>query len=146
MTTKLDEIAPDIYRLSTFVPEVGPTGLTFNQFLIVDDDPLLFHTGHRPMFATMREAIERVMPIERLRWITFGHVESDECGSMNDLLAVAPRRQAADPVADRRRGIRLRAGLPRPRQHPARALQPPALGLGALHVLEPHWRWSLSTS
>jgi flavorubredoxin len=98
MTTKLDEIAPGIYRLSTFVPEVGPTGLTFNQFLIDDDEPLLFHTGHRPMFASVREAIERVLPIGRLRWISFGHVESDECGSMNELLAVAPRAEVAHGV------------------------------------------------
>ena len=98
MTTKIDEIGSDIYRLSTFVPEVGPNGLTFNQFLIDDDEPLLFHTGHRPMFAPVREAIERVMPVERLRWIGFGHVESDECGSMNELLAVAPRAQVAHGV------------------------------------------------
>ncbi|HET7739029.1 MAG TPA: MBL fold metallo-hydrolase [Mycobacterium sp.] len=95
MTTKVDEIAPDIYRLSTLVPEIGPTGFTFNQFLVVDEDPLLFHTGHRSMFPSIREAIETVMPIERLRWITFGHVESDECGAMNEFLAVAPRAQVA---------------------------------------------------
>ena len=95
MTTKLDEIAPRIYRLSTFVPEVGPTGFTFNQFLIDDDEPLLFHTGHRSMFPSIREAIERIVPVERLRWITFGHVESDECGAMNEFLAVAPHAQVA---------------------------------------------------
>ena len=95
MTTKVDEIAPDIYRLSTLVPEIGPTGFTFNQFLVVDEDPLLFHTGHRSMFPSIREAIETVMPIDRLRWITFGHVESDECGAMNEFLALAPRAQVA---------------------------------------------------
>lgn len=95
MTTKLDEIAPRIYRLSTFVPEVGPTGFTFNQFLIDDDEPLLFHTGPRAMFPLVREAIERVLPVDRLRWITFGHVESDECGSMNEFLAAAPNAQVA---------------------------------------------------
>jgi flavorubredoxin len=95
MTTKVDEIAPDIYRLSTLVPEIGPTGFTFNQFLVVDDEPLLFHTGHRSMFPSIREAIETVLPVERLRWITFGHVESDECGSMNDFLAAAPQAQVA---------------------------------------------------
>jgi flavorubredoxin len=93
MTTKLDEIAPRIFRLSTFVPEIGPSGFTFNQFLLDDDEPLLFHTGHRSMFPAVREAIERVMPIDRLRWIAFGHVESDECGAMNELLAVAPHAQ-----------------------------------------------------
>ncbi|MDQ1709738.1 MAG: hypothetical protein QOG49_1123 [Frankiaceae bacterium] len=95
MTTKLDEIAPDIYRLSTLVPNIGPTGFTFNQFLIDDDEPLLFHTGHRSMFASVREAIERVLPVERLRWITFGHVESDECGAMNEFLAAAPQSVVA---------------------------------------------------
>jgi len=95
MTTKLDEIAPRVYRLSTFVPEIGPNGFTFNQFLLDDDEPLLFHTGHRTMFASVREAIERILPVERLRWITFGHVESDECGSMNDLLEVSPQAQVA---------------------------------------------------
>jgi flavorubredoxin len=94
MTTKVDEIAPRIYRLSTLVPEIGPTGFTFNQFLL-DDEPLLFHTGHRSMFSSVRDAIERIMPVERLRWITFGHVESDECGAMNELLAVAPHAQVA---------------------------------------------------
>ncbi len=95
MTTKVDEIAPRIYRLSTLVPEIGPTGFTFNQFLLDDDEPLLFHTGHRSMFPSVREAIERVLPVDRLRWITFGHVESDECGAMNQLLAVAPSAQVA---------------------------------------------------
>jgi flavorubredoxin len=95
MTTNLDEIAPDIYRLSTLVPDIGPTGFTFNQFLLDDDEPLLFHTGHRSMFPSITEAIERVMPVDRLRWITFGHVESDECGAMNELLAAAPNAQVA---------------------------------------------------
>ncbi len=95
MTTKLDEIAPRIYRLSTFVPEIGPTGFTFNQFLIDDDEPLLFHTGPRAMFPLVREAIERVLPLDRLRWITFGHVEADECGAMNQFLAAAPHAQVA---------------------------------------------------
>jgi flavorubredoxin len=95
MTTKLDEIAPRIYRLSTYVPDVGPTGFTFNQFLIDDAEPLLFHTGPRAMFPLVREAIERVLPLDRLRWITFGHVEADECGSMNEFLAAAPNAQVA---------------------------------------------------
>lgn len=95
MTTKVEEIAPEIYRLSTLVPGIGPDGFTFNQFLLVDDEPLLFHTGHRSMFPSIREAIERVMPLERLRWITFGHVESDECGAMNEFLAAAPRSEVA---------------------------------------------------
>ena len=95
MNIRVDEIASRIYRLSTFVPEIGPTGFTFNQFLLDDDEPLLFHTGHRSMFPAVREAIERIVPVERLRWIMFGHVESDECGAMNDLLAVAPAAEVA---------------------------------------------------
>jgi flavorubredoxin len=95
MKTNLDEIAPGIFRLSTLVPDIGPTGLTFNQFLVVDDEPLLFHTGHRSMFRSVQATIERVMPVERLRWITFGHVESDECGAMNEFLAAAPRAEVA---------------------------------------------------
>jgi flavorubredoxin len=95
VTTNLDEIAPRIYRLSTLVPQIGPSGFTFNQFLLDDDEPLLFHTGHRSMFPSISDAIERVMPIERLRWIAFGHVESDECGAMNLLLAAAPHAQVA---------------------------------------------------
>ena len=95
METRVTEIADGTYRLSTFVPEVGPTGFTFNQFLIDDEQPLLFHTGPRRMFPLVSEAIASIVPIERLRWITFGHVESDECGSMNHLLAVAPNAEVA---------------------------------------------------
>jgi len=91
--TTVDEIAPDIFRLSTFVPDVGPTGFTFNQFLVRDDEPFLFHTGMRQLFPAVREAIGRVLPVESLRWISFAHVEADECGSMNEFLAVAPDAQ-----------------------------------------------------
>ena len=95
MTTKVDEIAPRIYRLSTLVPDIGPSGFTFNQFLLDDEEPLLFHTGHRSMFDSVRGAIEQITPVERLRWITFGHVESDECGAMNQFLAAAPQAEVA---------------------------------------------------
>jgi flavorubredoxin len=98
VTTKLDEIAPRIYRVSTLVPEIGPTGFTFNQFLLDDDEPLLFHTGHRSMFPMVSEAIKRVLPLERLRWVAFGHVESDECGAMNQFLAAAPHAQVLHGV------------------------------------------------
>ena len=93
--TKIDEIADGIYRLSTFVPDVGPTGFTFNQFLIDDEEPLLFHTGQRMLFDSVREAIATVVPVDTLRWITFGHVEADECGSMNQFLEAAPRAEVA---------------------------------------------------
>jgi flavorubredoxin len=95
MDTRIDEIADRIYRLSTFVPDIGPTGFTFNQYLIDDDEPLLFHTGHRAMFPLVAEAIATVLPLSRLRWITFGHVEADECGAMNQLLEAAPDAQVA---------------------------------------------------
>ncbi|HET9610699.1 MAG TPA: MBL fold metallo-hydrolase [Acidimicrobiales bacterium] len=96
METKLDEIADGIYRLSTLVPEVAPPdGFSFNQFLVDADEPLLFHTGPRAMFPLVAEAVARVVPVESLRWITFGHVESDECGSMNMWLATAPESRVA---------------------------------------------------
>jgi flavorubredoxin len=98
-STTVDEIADGIYRLSTWVPEVAPpAGFTFNQFLIAANEPLLFHTGPRGMFPLVSEAVARVMPVERLRWITFGHVESDECGSMNEWLAAAPQAEIAHGV------------------------------------------------
>ena len=96
METRLDEIADGVYRLSTFVPEVDPPGgLAFNQFLVLGDEPLLFHTGPRRMFPLVREAVSRVMAPDRLRWITFGHYESDECGAMNEWLAIAPHALVA---------------------------------------------------
>jgi flavorubredoxin len=96
METIVDEVADGIYRLSTWVPDVAPpAGFTFNQFLIDAEEPLLFHTGHRGMFPLVSEAVARIVPIERLRWITFGHVEADESGSMNQWLAAAPRAEVA---------------------------------------------------
>jgi flavorubredoxin len=95
MNTTVHEIAPRIYRLSTCVPEAAPGGFTFNQFLIDADEPMLFHTGPRRMFGSVSEALASLIPIERLRWIGFGHVESDECGAMNLLLAAAPQAQVA---------------------------------------------------
>ena len=96
MDTKIAEIADGIYRLSTFVPDIAPpAGFTFNQFLVLGDEPLMFHTGLRKMFSLNREALSRIMPPERLRWIAFGHYEADECGAMNEWLAVAPHAQVA---------------------------------------------------
>ncbi len=95
METRIDEIADRVFRLSTLVPDIGPDGFTFNQFLIDADDPLLFHTGPRALFQSVSVAIESVMPVDRLRWITFGHVEADECGAMNLFLAAAPNAQIA---------------------------------------------------
>lgn len=95
MDTRVSEIADGVYRLSTFVPEVGPLGLIFNQFLVLGDEPLLFHTGPRRMFPQVQEAAARVIDTASLRWITFGHYEADECGSMNEWLALAPRAEVA---------------------------------------------------
>jgi flavorubredoxin len=97
--TRVDEIAARVYRISTPVPPSAiPGGFSFNQYLLVDDEPLLFHTGGRRLAPLVKEAIASVMPLERLRWISFGHVESDECGGLNDLLAAAPHAQ---PVVGR---------------------------------------------
>jgi flavorubredoxin len=95
METTVHEIATSVYRLSTYLPEVTPAGFTMNQFLIDADEPLLFHCGPRGLFPLVSEAAARVIPVPRLRWITFGHVEADECGSMNQWLAAAPNSQVA---------------------------------------------------
>ena len=95
MDTTINEIADNIYRISTWVPTIGPGGFTFNQFLVNAEQPLLFHTGHRSQFPGVSEAIGTVLPVRDLRWITFGHVESDECGAMNQFLATAPQAQVA---------------------------------------------------
>lgn len=91
METKAAEIADGIFRLSTHVPDIAPpAGFGFNQFLIVADEPLLFHCGPRAMFPLVSAAVEKIMPLQRLRWVSFGHVEADECGAMNLWLAAAP--------------------------------------------------------
>jgi flavorubredoxin len=96
METRISEVADGIYRLSTYVPEIAPpAGFTFNQFLVAGDEPLMFHTGLRKMFPLNRDAVSRIIPPERLRWIAYGHFEADECGALNEWLAVAPQAQAA---------------------------------------------------
>jgi len=87
-----DEIAGGLYRISTPVPPSAvPGGFSFNQYLLLDEEPLLFHTGPRRLFGAVREAVARVLPVERLRWIAFSHLENDECGSLNEWLAGSPR-------------------------------------------------------
>src|SRR5690242_6036270 len=88
--TNVHEIAPGIFRINTPVPMDGG-GFSFNQYLIVDDQPLLFHTGLRNLFPLVREAVATVIPVERLRYVSFSHVEADECGSLNQWLAAAPQ-------------------------------------------------------
>src|SRR5258708_25876367 len=93
METKTDEIAAGVYRFSTAVDGVGLEPFTFNQFLLDADAPLLFHLGHRGFFPMISEAVARVTPLERIRYLSFGHVEADECGSLNQWLAAAPRAE-----------------------------------------------------
>ena len=89
--TNLHEVAEGIYRISTPVALPGEVAFSFNQYLVDDDEPLLFHTGLRQLFPLVREAVEHVMPAARLRHVAFSHVEADECGALNQWLAVAPQ-------------------------------------------------------
>jgi len=92
--TQVDEIQSGIHRISTPVPpEVMPGGFTFNQYLIVDESPLLYHTGPRKMFPLVQEAIASLIPVESLRYIGFSHFEADECGSLNEFLTAAPNAE-----------------------------------------------------
>jgi flavorubredoxin len=96
MQTKIDEIADGVYRLSTFMPQIAePAGFAFNSFLIKGEQPLLFHSGLRKMFPLNHEAVARLIPVEKLRWIAFGHYEADECGAMNEWMTVAPNAEVA---------------------------------------------------
>jgi len=88
METRLSEIADGVHQLTTHVAEMN---FSFNQYLVSADEPLLFHTGPRQMFPLVSDAVSRVVPTEQLRWIAFGHVEADECGSMNEWLGAAPQ-------------------------------------------------------
>jgi flavorubredoxin len=89
METRVHEVAERIYRLSTFLPEIGPSGFTFNQFLVDADEPVLFHCGQRALFPAVSRALARVIDPRRLRWIAFSHVEADECGALGEWLAAA---------------------------------------------------------
>ena len=89
---RIDEIAPDLFRISIYVPQID---LQFNHFLVRDEEPLLFHTGMRRMFPDVRDAVARVLDPATIRWISWSHFEVDECGALNDWLAIAPRAQAA---------------------------------------------------
>jgi flavorubredoxin len=90
MQTNIHEIADGVYRLSTLVPEAAPGGFTFNQYLLTGDEPLLFHTGARQLFPLVHEAVAKIIEVDQLRWISFGHVESDESGAVNLWLEAAP--------------------------------------------------------
>jgi flavorubredoxin len=87
---EVHEIAPDIYRLSTFVPEAN---LTFTQFLIKDERPLLFHTGSKALFPETLDGVKKVIDAKDLTYISWSHLEADECGAVNDFLDVAPNAE-----------------------------------------------------
>lgn len=89
--TTVSEVAPDVFRISTWVPDAG---LEFAQFVVRDDEPLLFHTGMRAMFPAVREAVAKVIDPAKLKWISFSHFEADECGALNEWLGAAPNAQA----------------------------------------------------
>src|SRR5262245_3828507 len=92
METSVTEIANKIYRISTYVE---PADLRFNQYCIDADEPLIFHTGLLRLFPLVSAAVAKVIPLEKIRWITFGHYEADECGAMNNWLAASPNAQIA---------------------------------------------------
>ncbi len=95
METRIAEVADGIHQLTTHVAEMN---FSFNQYLITGDEPMLFHTGPRQMFPLVSDAVARVIPVDQLRWVSFGHVESDECGSMNQWLGAAPHATVAQSV------------------------------------------------
>jgi flavorubredoxin len=90
--TAIDEIAPDVFRISAIDARLG---MSFNQFLVRDAEPLLFHTGHRARFAEVSAAVATLVPLESLRWIAYSHTESDECGALDEFLAACPNAQVA---------------------------------------------------
>jgi flavorubredoxin len=87
----IDKIAQDTYRINIAMPGMIPGGFSFNQYLVVDEKPLLFHTGPKKLFPLIRQQIESVIPLAELRYIAFSHVESDECGSLAEFLLAAPQ-------------------------------------------------------
>jgi flavorubredoxin len=117
MEAKVDEIGDRIYRVSMFMPQVlPPAGFTFNEFVVLAEEPLLFHCGHRKLFPIISAAVAKVIPLNRLRWISFGHLEADECGSMNEWLAASPHAEIVHGVTGCRLSIDDMA------DRPARAL------------------------
>src|SRR4026207_1683325 len=92
LIARIDEIAPDLFRISIYLPQID---LQFNHFLVRDDEPLLFHTGMRRMFPDVRDAVARILDPTEIRWISWSHFEVDECGALNDWLAIAPPAPAA---------------------------------------------------
>jgi flavorubredoxin len=129
-TTRIDAIGDNLYRISTAMPPpIVPSGFTFNQYLLIDEAPLLFHTGLRSLFDAVSQAIATVMPLDKLRYIAFCHVEADECGALNDFLDAAPE---ALPLCSRVAAMTSIADLAR---RPPRVLADgETLSLGTLGV------------
>jgi flavorubredoxin len=127
----VDEVADGIYRISTYLSDVVMShGLTINQFLVLADEPLLFHSGLRTTFPETMAVLARLVPAERLRWLSFGHVEADECGAMNQYLAAAPQLEVAFGA------LGCRVSLGDMADRPPRALAPgEALDLGGRRVV-----------
>ena len=95
METRVTEVADGVHQLTTHVADIN---FSFNQYLVTGEEPLLFHTGPRQMFPLVSDAVARVMPVDQLRWVSFGHVEADECGSMNQWLGLAPQATVAQSM------------------------------------------------
>jgi flavorubredoxin len=128
-TTSIDEIADGVFQITTRLPDLMPGGFTVNQFLIRDDEPLLFHTGFRGMFDDVRGAVAKMIAPERMRYIAYSHLEADECGSLNQWLALAPN---AVPVCS---SIGAQVFLADSADRPAKALKDgETLALGARTV------------
>jgi flavorubredoxin len=130
MEVRTDEIADGVFRFSTFLPDAAPGGFTFNQFALKADEPLLFHTGLRALFPSVSEALGRVFPVSSLRWIAFGHVEADECGSMNQWLQAAPHATVAHGVLGNSVSLNDLADRP-----PRGLIDREVLDLGGMRVL-----------
>src|SRR5260370_33374557 len=89
--TTVTEIAPEVFRICTYLADLG---MQFTQFIVRDQEPLLYHTGMKAMFPVVRDAVAKIIDPARLRWIAFSHFEADECGALNEFLAIAPSAQA----------------------------------------------------
>jgi flavorubredoxin len=128
---RVDEVADGIYRISTYLADVAVShGVTINQFLVLADQPLLFHTGLKTTFPETLSAVTRLVPLERLRWLSFGHVEADECGAMNHYLAAAPQLEVAFGA------LGCRVSLEDMADRPPRSLAPgEAIDLGGRRVV-----------
>lgn len=145
MAVHIDEIAPDLFRFSLYIPQAN---LQFNQFLLRDDEPLLYHTGLRQMFPMVKDAVTRILDPSTIRWIGFSHFEADECGSLNEWLAVTPRAEPVcgavgavvniNDVADRKARILEKGDLLETGKYRLRLVSTPQVphGWDACHLFE----------